>query len=202
MNDSRQNQTGSRGRLPTVVLVAAILAIGLGSVALVGGKSGASQKRDRRQLVAFENKLVPLVNEWGKIEVDGMRPAIADLSTGGGVVPPEGIAGEARAWQSGLVDLRAKIAALVPPPRLVPAKSLFDQAMVRYINAAKLFEQAADGPADQRKAGIQKGIDAATSGAQLYNEASLILQAERHRVGLPTTSDFPDHPAGDEKISG
>jgi hypothetical protein len=200
----------------------AIAALGVGVlVACIGlvawltaGGSGAAQKAQRKEIVAYQAKLLPLVQEWGKIEIQGMRPAISDLSRSINgpapdpndendiVVPPEAIGGEAQAWQSGLVDLRKKIKDLPTPQSLTRAKLLFDQAIVRYIDAAKLFEKAAGGPVDQRQAGIDKGIDAATDGARIYNDASVLLQQARRRVGLSASPDFPDHPAGQEKVSG
>lgn len=150
-------------------------------------------------MVAFQDKLTPIVQEWGKIEVQGMKPAISDLVSGQGV-PPEMVGGEARAWQSGLLDLQHKLQALQTPTLLADCKRGFEQALVKYIEAAKLFEKAADGPAPQRQTTVNKGIDAATAGDRIYNEASMSLQAVRHEVGLPTTPDYPDHPAGQSKV--
>ena len=161
------------------------------------GTSG-STRRQRRAIEAYEAKLKPIVEEWGRIEVQGMRPAITDLL--GGQFPPETVAGEARAWQSGLLELQGKLTALAAPKPLAKAKALFKKAMVRYIDAAKLFEQAADGPPADRKAGVDRGIAAATDGDRLYNQASMVLQKARHHVGLPTTPDVPDHPAGQTKV--
>jgi hypothetical protein len=144
-------------------------------------------------LEAYQEKLFPLAEEWGRIEVQGMRPAIADLSSGEGV-PPEAIVTEAEAWTSGLEGIRTKMKALDVPPRLVRASRLFDQSMLRYIEAAGAFRTAAATTGD-RRAAIDRGIEIATDGARIYNEASIVLQAERRRVGLAPTPDFPDKPA-------
>jgi hypothetical protein len=201
-----------RRRVLAAVLTAAVVLVGF--VAFLTRGDGGDKADGRKELEAYEGKLLPLVQEWGKIEVQGMRPAIADLQLAGTpaaqsdpnsddvVVPPEGIAGEARAWRAGFVELRKKIADVPAPPALARAKLLFDRAIVRYIDAATIFERAADGPVDQRKAGIDKGIAAARDGAALYNDASLVLQAARKRVGLPPSKDFPNHKAGEEKVSG
>lgn len=124
-----------------------------------------------------------------------MRPAISDLQAGEGV-PPETVAGEARAWHAGFESIRAKLDALKTPRRLDEARRLFDESIVRYLASAKAFEAAADGPMHQREAGIKAGIAEAREGARLYNEASLVLQAARKEVGLPPTDDFPNHKAG------
>ena len=187
-----------------IVLVIAVLAAAVGFAWLVGGSDGGAggdtaDEADGKAITDYEAKLLPLVQEWGRIEVQGMRPAIGDLRSGEGV-PPETVGGEARAWQAGLKDLRAKIAALEPPPALRRTELLFDRAMVRYIEAAEEFERAADGPVAGREAGIQKGIETALDGARLYNEASLVLQRARQQAGLPPTQDFPNHSAGEEKV--
>jgi hypothetical protein len=174
------------------------LAAGAAAIAFTGG--GGGQADDAKAIEAYEAALLPLVKEWGQIEVQGMRPAIADLSTGEGV-PPETVAGEARAWRAGFEALRPKIAALDPPKSVQPAEALFDQSMQHYLDATVAFEQAADGPAEARRAGIDKGIAAAKEGARLYNEASLVLQRARRAAGLPTSPDFPNRPAGDEVVS-
>jgi hypothetical protein len=147
----------------------------------------------------YEKAIKPLVTEWGKIEVQGMRPAIGDLQRGEneeGGVPAGMIAGEASAWVDGLKQLRTKMQAVAVPTRLRKAAAKFDQAMVQYIQAAETFQAAAEAPeGPPRDDGIKKGIAFAQEGARLYNEASMVLQAARHRAGLPESSDFPNHPA-------
>lgn len=175
------------------------LAVAVVAVALATNRS-EDDAAAREAVEAYQAQLVPLAQEWGRIEVQGMRPAIGDLETGDGV-PPETVAGEARAWRAGLESLRSKILALDPPESLREAERLFDRAIQRYLDAAHAFEQAADGPAAGRKAGIEAGIAEVAEGTRLYNEASLVLQAARKAVGLPPTDDFPNHPAGREDVS-
>lgn len=176
--------------------------LALGGLLAVGIALAAGDTDDEttaEAVSAYQKELFPLVEEWGRIEVQGMRPAIGDLSSGEGV-PAVTIAGEARAWQAGLKDLRKRIAALDPPKPLLPAERLFDRSIVRYIDAAIEFEKAADGPEAGRQAGIERGIEAARDGARLYNEASMVLQRVRKSVGLPETPDFPNRPAGEEVV--
>ena len=184
-------------RILVLILGAALAAAAAIAFATVGGEG---DKPDPKAVEAWQKQLFPLVEEWGKIEVQGMRPAIGDLTRGDGV-PPEAVGGEARAWRAAFVDLRAKIAALDPPPELEAAERLFDQSMQQYLDSTFAFEQAADGPVDQRQANIEKGINLAKEGARLYNEASLILQRVRKEAGLGETRDFPNHPAGEEIVS-
>lgn len=175
--------------------------VGAAAVVLFASNDERSDSADREEIEAYQADLLPLAQEWGRIEVQGMRPAIADLTSGEGV-PPVTVAGEARAWRSGFESLRAKIEALEPPKVLQEAERLFDQAMQRYLEATNEFERAADGPAGEgRKAGIERGIALANEGAALYNDASLVLQAARKDVGLPPTPDFPSHKAGREDVS-
>jgi len=161
-------------------------------------------KAERKQLLAYEGKLLPLVQHWGKIEIDGMRPAIADLASGPGntTVPPESIAGEAHAWQDALIEIRADMKKLRPPADLKRAGDLFDQSIAKYLAAATTFEQAAKASGEAQQQAINAGAQDASDGADLYNQASLLLQAARHRVGLPTTPDFPDYPAGRQTVGG
>lgn len=176
------------------------MAAALVSLVVSGNADDSNVPARRAAIEAYQAELLPLVQEWGQIEVQGMRPAIGDLRSGEGV-PPETVGGEARAWRAGFESLHAKILALHPPKEMRQAERLFDQAMQRYLDATVEFERAADGPAGERAAGIDRGISAARDGARLYNEASLVLQAARKEVGLPPTDDFPSHPAGREDVS-
>ncbi|MDQ1437254.1 MAG: hypothetical protein QOK43_883 [Acidimicrobiaceae bacterium] len=183
-----------------------VLAATVGLTALISGHHPGGDAGARRALLNYQERLVPLVQEWGKIEVQGMRPAIADLRSGpdptsDDSVPPEAIGGEARAWQAGLKSLRVKIARLPAPSALARTKALLDRAIARYIEAAVEFEKAAIGPVESRSTGIDKGIDAASDGARIYNDASVLLQRARHSVGLSDTDAFPNHPAGESSVS-
>lgn len=174
---------------------------GLLAAGIAFASSGGEDDVTATEVSAYQKELFPLAEEWGRIEIQGMRAAIGDLSDGDAEgVPAVTIAGEARAWQASLIDLRKRIAALTPPEPLVPAERLFDRAIVRYIDAAIEFEKAADGPETQRQVGIERGIEAALDGARLYNEASMVLQRVRKSVGLPETPDFPNRPAGDQVV--
>lgn len=195
LDERRPRRVRRRGVIGLAVLV---LLAGVTALA-VSARNDERKAEEREALVAFQDKLVPLAQEWGRIEVQGMRPAIADLQSGEGV-PAATIAGEARAWQAGLEGLRTKISELDPPASLTRAMAVFDRAMGRYIDAAAAFEAAADGPAESRQAGIERGVEAALEGARLYNEASLLLQRARQRLGLPPTADFPNHPAGNQMV--
>jgi hypothetical protein len=176
----------------------ALLAIGFAAV-LASNDEGHGE--ERKALLAYQAKLLPLVQHWGRIEIQGMRPAIADLQDPAEGVPDQSIGAETNAWNSALVAIRKDIRAVRPPPALRKSSLLFDQSIVKYIDAALLFRQAVAATGEARDALIQQGIDTAMKGAGLYNEASILLQRARRSVGLPLTSDFPDRPAGEEKVS-
>jgi hypothetical protein len=154
------------------------------------------------QVQKYQDKLFPLVQEWGRIEIQGMRPAIADLDTPGEGVPPETIAVEAEAWRDGLREIRAKIARVPAPSKLQRANMLFDQAISQYIQAAEVFAAAARANGTVRSIGVENGVKVASEGARIYNEASIVLQQARTQVGLPRTPDFPSEPAGSRNVSG
>ncbi|MDQ3758270.1 MAG: hypothetical protein M3394_10525 [Actinomycetota bacterium] len=174
--------------------VATVVAAAVVPAGLIFADSRADDSR-REAVLAYEKAILPIVSEWGRIEVQGMRPAISDLRTDGEGVPPDAIVTEAQAWQSALQGIRRRLAEQRPPSSLRPAARLFDQAVVRYLEAAEAFEQAARATGDAREAGIADGIDRVREGSRLYNEASMDLQAARRRAGLEPTPDFPDHPA-------
>ena len=172
------------------LLVGAVAAV-VGAFALTGddGPSAAEVTR-------YEDALRPIVTEWGRIEVQGMRPAIGDLQSGEGV-PAETVVGEAAAWRASFEALQARLRGLRPPAELRDAAALFDRSMARYIEAAVAFGTAAAAPAGpEREAGVGRGISLARDGARIYNEASMALQATRRQAGLEPSPDFPDHPAG------
>lgn len=182
---------GRARRRGLVGAVALVVALAAGLAAAVAGRDAGGLTR--AQVAGYQADLLPIAQEWGRIEIQGMRPAIGDLVSGEGV-PPETVAGEARAWSAGLEALDRKLAALeaTAPGPLRDATARFRAAMVEYLAAARTFERAAtatDG--DRRLALVDEGIEAAQRGARAYNEASVLLQDARARVGLAPTPDFP-----------
>jgi hypothetical protein len=149
---------------------------------------------NRAAVVRYQQAILPYVQEWGRIEILGMRPAVADLQSGNGV-PAAAIATEADAWTAGLGEIRDQLHAIQTPPELRPAASLFDRAIVQYLAAAQLFGEAARATPADRPSLIATGRADVHAGTRLYNQAALVLQSVRHRAGLPKSPDFPDHPA-------
>lgn len=176
-----------------LLIVAALLVIAAAVVLVVARRDGGPSKA---QVLQYQDDILELVQEWGRIEVQGMRPAIADLRTEGEGIPAETIAGEARAWQAGLGRIRSDLRSVDVPDGLEEVAAGFDAAMGPYLEAAATFERAAAAAdAATREQLIEDGVEQVRRGARRYNEASMLLQAARRRVGLPPTDDFPDHPA-------
>lgn len=177
-----------------VAVVAGVAAVAASMAGVVAWRAdgGADMAATAEAVTAYQAAIEPLVTEWGRIEIQGMRPAIGDLVSGEGV-PPETVAGEAAAWESAFVGLRERMGAVAVPPSLAATARTFDAALQRYIDAAVLFGRAASESPEGRRTLVDKGVAAARDGARLYNEASYGLQDVRRRAGLGPTDVFPDN---------
>jgi hypothetical protein len=100
-----------------------------------------------------------------------MRPAIRDLSTGGGV-PRAGIATEARAWISALQFDREQLQRIEAPTTYAPTRQLLLRSLDGYLRAAAIVHRAAQQPeAAQREATLEHAVRVLTSADALYNQA-------------------------------
>jgi hypothetical protein len=145
-----------------------------------------------QELIArYQSAIHDAVLHWGRIEIMGMQPAIADLRRGGDDAPA--IAGEAQAWQRGLSGIQASFARVRAPSSLLPSQRLFRAALGAYVDAAMTTVQAARASAAQRDAFIREAVQDAMRGDCLYDQAGVELQAARADADLPATPDFPDH---------
>lgn len=144
------------------------------------------------ELVAYEEALTPVVTDWGSIEILGMRPAIADLRAGTELGRPELVAVQARAWRAALDLDRRKLIDLSPPKALRQTHELLLDSMDHYLAATASFLAATAAEAADRERLIDEGIRQAKDGAQVYNQASTLLQAERRQLGLGPSPTFPD----------
>lgn len=173
----------------------------LGGVAVVAvaaalaTRSGTGNDVSRDDVLTYQDGILGHVREWGRIEVQGMRPAVADLQSEGGV-PDETIAGEARAWQTAFRRIRGDLRAVDAPGELAAVAAAFDRAIADYLRAAATFERAAStAPGAERDRLVDEGVAVVRRGAARYNEASMLLQDARRTVGLPKTDDFPATPS-------
>ena len=112
-----------------------------------------------------------MLRDWGSIAVQGMRPAIRDLSTAGGV-PRAGIATEADAWTAALKDDRAKLQHIAAPPSYEPTRQLLLRSLDGYLKGAAIVHRAAQqaDPA-RREATLEHAVRVLTSADALYNQA-------------------------------
>jgi len=180
------------GRPPLLVatLGAALAIAGIAAGVARGTPSG---RTTAAEVEAYQASIAEPLRHWGKIEALGMRPAVADLRAGQGV-PPSWIAGEARAWRSGLAQVRAQLDAAVAPPPLRRAADLLDQSVRMYLGAATLFEQAASVPRAEAPPLIRRGVDQAAQADCLFDTAAVQIQDARRAAGLDTDPGLPDQP--------
>ena len=174
------------------MLLAAGLAVVLLAVLLVAVfvPSGGHKHASAAAVTRYENAILGPVKDWGSVEILGMRPSIPDLLGAKGALPASAVVAESKAWLSAFAHDRQLIAGVQPPIGLGPCRALLLQALDKYADAARAFGQAAQTPAAQRRSVIQVGIDAATAGDTLFNQASAILQQARLDAGLPISPNF------------
>jgi hypothetical protein len=187
----RRHSPAKRGGLRRVSLLAVAASAIVVVVLLVVFRSHATTVNSTA-VESFQAAMKAPVQHWGKIEVYGMRPAMADLRSGTGV-GPEAIAEEARAWQRGLADVGRQLDAISAPSTLGQPLSLFKQALAGYVHVAWLVEQAAGAGEGTRQELLSQAVAAAKRADCVYDDGSVQLQSARLAAGLRKTPDFPDH---------
>ena len=183
------------------IVVALLAATALTAVLAARDSGDDAPTLTRQELEAYEKAVVPLLREGGQVVELGMKAGVTDLSKPGGV-PAEAIAGESDAWIRVLNTVRDELALMTPPPALAEAHRLFGDALRRYVEAARIFGEAARGPAAGRQAVIDRGLDIAESADDVYDAASAIVQRWRRDLGLGPSADFPDPTASPTSPSG
>jgi hypothetical protein len=176
-----------RWAVPVVVAGAAAVVAGVAALS-----SGSSSGPPGSSVHAYDAAIAAPVQHWGKIATLGMRAALGDLQSGQGV-PRSMIAGEARAWQGGLDQVRTQMRAVPVPPSLHSAASRFDQALQAYLDAARLFEQAADGRGDVDTL-VRQGVGVLGSADCAFDDAAVDVQQALRNAGLPADAALPDEP--------
>jgi hypothetical protein len=169
--------------------------------AIVAAVTRSSLPARAGEISAFQAAIHEPVQHWGRIEIYGMRPAIADLAGGTGDAPPAAIGAEARAWQNGFAQIGQQLDAATVPGYLSHAMALFKQALADYVHAARFVEQGAAINGEARTGLLDQAAAAAQSGDCAYDDASVAIQQARHDAGLGTTIDFPDHPCAGSRTT-
>lgn len=145
---------------------------------------------DRSALRAYEQAVVPIVQEGGKVVELGMKPAMDDLEHRH-VVPPAAIGTEGDAWVRSLQQLRGRLSHVRTPVQLKQATSQFLVALDGYTAAARAFAEAARSTGTARAQFIRRGIALAESADHTYDRGSAVLQRARRSLGLPPSPNFP-----------
>ena len=180
------------------IAAVALLAVGL-AVSSRQSHPSASDERDRAQLSAYEHAVVPLVTEGGKTVELGIKVGIGDLenaesaASGDHPIAPEVVAGQAASWTADLNGLADRVQAISPPPSMVDAHRMFVAALRGYAQSASIVAEAAAASDPAARAQLLDAArEAGRSADQQFDAASALLQAERHRLGLAPSPDFPD----------
>ena len=174
--------------------IAAAVAVGV----LVGGVAayattaeGPPPKVTRDELAAYEEAVVPIVKDGGKVVQLGMKPAMDDLAHLH-IVPPKVIGSEGDGWVLSLEQVRARLSRVPTPPTLREVTDYFLIALDRYTAAAREFANAARAAGSARATSLKRGVTLATSADHTYDRGSALLQAARHSVGLAPNPNFPE----------
>ncbi len=179
--------------LAPLVVVATIGAVLIGTT---GSSSSGDSTLQRPALLAYEGKLLPLVQDGGRVVQQGMKPALDDLRYKH-IVPLSVIAIEADGWISSLRLVRAKIEQVPSPDALTPAHQAFLSALDEYVAAATAFREAAlAAPGAPREQKVAVGIRHAERADATYDRGALVLQQARRSLGLQSNPNFPEVAGG------
>jgi hypothetical protein len=173
---TKTNRRRSFDAISATALVTAVLA-----AAAVPALAPVRRGRVQR----YAETISPLAFEGGRIIQERIKPAIGDLVDG--KVTPEDFRRQAAAWKHDLEEIRKAFAKAPSPPKLTPAKQLFDEAMRGYVAAVDEFVRASSqsGTPDEIDAALEPGRVLARRADKTYDRARRLVQSELRRVGLP-----------------
>ena len=177
-------------RIRLVIAAAVIAAVSAAAAVLAAGTS-SSHRPTRAQEQAFEQAVVPLVTEGGRVVEQGMKPALHDLTTDH-VTPPAFIAVEAGQWKATLQRVQRGVAAVHTVGTLRTARARLVAALALYEQAAVEFKAAAQASGAARQQLIDSGIATAKRGDATYDAGATTVQAVRRSLGLGPSASFPD----------
>jgi hypothetical protein len=184
-------------RRPAVVALVALAVLAVAGVLLSDlGRSTTPTPPpvDRPALLAYEGRLLPLVQDGGRVVQQGMKPALDDLRYKH-IVPAPVIAQEGDGWIASLETVQTKVRQVAAPDGLTTAHQAFLQALEEYLVAAKAFRAAALAPPGAaRERQIADGVRHAEHADHTYDRGAAILQRVRRSLGLPADPNFPGVP--------
>jgi hypothetical protein len=177
-------------RAPALLGAASLVLATAVAVTAVVGLSDGWHAQPKEPVLTYEAQVLPIVKDWGSVEVLGMRPAVADLRSGGALGAPDVVAAQARAWRGALLADRTKLREARPPRVLRQMAALLDDSMSRYLLAVDFFESATKLMGRSRLVRIDEGIARAKEGARLFDDAARVLAKVRRDLGLPPSIGF------------
>lgn len=174
----------------STVLAAGFAAALVGSMVADRGGSDAPAA-GQAELEAYEEAVLPLLREGGKIVQLGLKVGIGDLGTDG-QMSPSVVESQARSWRRDLGELEASLVALSPPSGLDQVHRDFTLALQRYRRVASIIVEAAGESGERRANLLDEAIRLGEAADGAYDEASTRVQELRRRFGLGPTPDLPD----------
>jgi hypothetical protein len=155
----------------------ATAAAGLALAATVSGCAGGSHapaappSSSTGGSTSYQRQVDALIQDWGSIAVQGMRPAIADLANPGGV-PRAGIATEANAWTAALSQDRDRLQRIAAPSSYESTRQLLLRSLDAYLHAAAIVHAAApQSDAGRRHAALERAARVLTSADRIFDQA-------------------------------
>ena len=174
------------------VAAVAVAALAVTSFAMTRDRGARKPPVTKEQLVAWENAVLPVLQDGGKTVEQGMKAALDDL-VDKHVVPPYVIAKEAAGWVSALRDVQTRLAVVPTPPALTPAVTDFQAALDEYVRAAEDFRKAALAPAGpDRDRFVASGRSHGEAADDVYDRGGALVQRFRHDLGMPSSAFFPE----------
>jgi len=155
----------------TAGVIVALALVATASGCSDGSSSPVASSSSPSASAGYQQQVEAVIQDWGSIAVQGMRPAIADLAHPGGV-PRAGIATEAKAWTAALSQDRDRLQHVVAPSSYEPTRQLLIRSLNGYLRAAAIVRSAAQQPdAGRRRAALERAARVLTAADQTFDRA-------------------------------
>ena len=160
----------------------------------------ASTRKDTPSLTAdrlqqYQSKVVIVARDAGQMIEQGrdgarsMKQALNEIKEGrlGGA----DLEREASAWRAAMSDARTRMAAIDAPGSLAASKRQLVASMATFEQlAATLGDIARTGSTPD--SALDRAEQLGRQGDRQFDDGAAAIQAARHRLGLPSTTDLPD----------